>query len=249
MFQHLFAGSPPWLIAAATLGVVVHVGAGGVGIVSGAAALWFRKGERLHRLFGNLFFVAMLTMAVMATSLASVLVSRGHSTQWGNVFGGFFTFYLVSTAWVTVRRPEGTIGRFEVAGLFLAVAVAAVALLGLLPITASRAGRESGVPIAAPIIIALVASLAAGLDLKVVLRGGVTGVGRIARHVWRMCAGLFIASGSFFLGQQKVMPAFIQGSPVLILLGVAPLLAMIFWLIRIRQRSAGFVGVQSAAAG
>jgi len=45
-----------------------------------------------------------------------------------------------------------------------------------------------------------------------------------------MCLGLFIASGSFFIGQQADMPASIQGSPILLLLGVAPLIAMVFWL-------------------
>ena len=66
-----------------------------------------------------------------------------------------------------------------------------------------------------------------------ILRRGISGAPRIARHVWRMCLALFIASGSFFLGQQKVMPAFIQGSPILVVLGVAPLLFMIFWLCRV----------------
>jgi hypothetical protein len=31
---------------------------------------------------------------------------------------------------------------------------------------------------------------------------------RITRHLWRMCFGLFIATGSFFLGQQAVFPRF-----------------------------------------
>jgi hypothetical protein len=136
---------------------------------------------------------------------------------------------------VTVRRRELTSGRFEVAALFLALAIAAFALFGLAPMLASPAGRASGVPVAAPIVIGLVASLAAGLDVRAIMRGGLGGVQRLGRHVWRMCAGLFIATGSFFLGQQKVMPASMHGSPVLIVLGVAPLLAMIFWLVRIRR--------------
>ncbi len=73
------------------------------------------------------------------------------------------------------------------------------------------------------------------LDLNMILRGGVSGVRRLARHVWRMCTALFIASGSFFIGQQKVMPAFMHGSPILFALGLAPLPLMIFWLIRVRR--------------
>lgn len=49
-----------------------------------------------------------------------------------------------------------------------------------------------------------------------------------------MSAALTIASGSFFLGQQRVMPAFMQGSPWLFVPVIAPLLLMVFWLIRIR---------------
>jgi hypothetical protein len=49
-----------------------------------------------------------------------------------------------------------------------------------------------------------------------------------------MCFAFFFAAGSFFLGQQKVMPAFMHGSPILWALGLAPLGFMIFWLIRIR---------------
>ena len=80
----------------------------------------------------------------------------------------------------------------------------------------------------------LVGAIAAASDLRMILRGGASGPARIARHLWRMCAALFIASGSFFLGQQKVMPTFMQGSPWLFVPVIAPLLLMIFWLIRIR---------------
>jgi len=239
MMAHMLQGVPPWLLTLAQLGLIVHISAGSVAILSGAAALSLRKGERLHRAFGNVFFVAMLTMSVMAASLAGLLVLRGHVTQWPNIFAGVFTFYMVATAWATVRRAAGTIGRFEVGALLAAVAIAAVALFGLLPLAMSPAGQRDGVPVAAPIIFTAVAALAAALDLRLVLRGGISGVPRIARHLWRMCLGLFVATGSFFLGQQKVMPAFMHGSPVLLVLGVAPLALMIFWLIRIRLAPLG----------
>lgn len=61
-----------------------------------------------------------------------------------------------------------------------------------------------------------------------------SGPPRIARHLWRMSAALTIASGSFFLGQQRIMPAFMRGSLWLFLPVIAPLLLMVFWLIRVR---------------
>lgn len=33
--------------------------------------------------------------------------------------------------------------------------------------------------------------------------GGVRGTSRIARHLWRMCLGLFVAAGFFFLGSSN----------------------------------------------
>lgn len=237
-FNHLFHGSPPWLIDAAILGVVVHVSAGLIGILSGAAAISVRKGERLHRAFGNVFFIAMLTMAGVAAIMAGVLVARGVIAQWPNVFAGVFTFYMVGTAWGTVKREAGTVGWFEVGAVMAAVGIAAIALFGILPLTLGPAGRESGVPVAAPMIFAGVAMLAAAMDLKVVLNHGISGPERIARHLWRMCLGWFIATGSFFLGQQKDMPAFMHGSPVLLALGVAPLPLLAFWMLRVRLTKA-----------
>ena len=49
-----------------------------------------------------------------------------------------------------------------------------------------------------------------------------------------MCFAFFIATGSFFLGQQKVMPAAVRGSPVLFVLAFAPFAVMLFWLVRLR---------------
>jgi len=44
--------------------------------------------------------------------------------------------------------------------------------------------------------------LAGAGDVRMLVRGGVLGAKRIARHLWRMCFGLFIAAGSFSWGLQ-----------------------------------------------
>jgi hypothetical protein len=76
--------------------------------------------------------------------------------------------------------------------------------------------------------------LAAVGDARLLVRGGITGVQRISRHAWRMSFGLFIASGSFFLGQQQVFPVRWRGSVVLTVLGVFPLGLLFFWALRLR---------------
>jgi hypothetical protein len=80
------------------------------------------------------------------------------------------------------------------------------------------------------------AGLVSVADIRYVRRGGLSGTPRIVRHLWRMCTALFLATCSFFLGQQKVMPVAWHGSPILTALALAPLVAMIFWLIRVRFR-------------
>lgn len=220
------AGGSALLAAVLWTAVFLHIGGGGVAIFSGAGAITARKGEHLHRLFGTIFFAAMLTMAGAAIFVALLVPERP------NVLAGAFAFYLVLSAWLTVRRKDGRVGMPERWALLLAACTAATGLIFGVQATIAR---DHGTPGPAVFFVfALVAALAAVLDLKVVLRGGISGTARIARHAWRMCVGLFIATGSFFLGQQKVMPAWIQGSPILILLGVAPLVLMVFWLIRIR---------------
>ena len=216
----------------AMLMLIAHVSAGCIAILAGAAALSARKGERLHRRVGTIFFASMLVMGVFATVL-SVL------RQPGTIAGGIFVCYLVATAWATVRRKEGSIGSFEKMALVVAVACAVAELLLGLQATRSPTGRFLGYPAPLYYVLGFIVSLAAAGDLKLILRGGISGTARIVRHLWRMCFALFFATGSFFLGQQKVMPAFMHGSSVLLVLGIAPLAVMVYWLIRVRASRAG----------
>jgi hypothetical protein len=79
-----------------------------------------------------------------------------------------------------------------------------------------------------------VATLAAIGDIRMLLRRGIAGTQRIARHLWRMCFALFIAAGSIFLARQHLFPAFMRKTGALYFLSFLPLLLMIFWLIRVR---------------
>ena len=72
------------------------------------------------------------------------------------------------------------------------------------------------------------------LDHLEELRRRLTAGERIRRHLWRMCFAFFIATGSFFLGQQKIMPLAVRGSPILFGLAFAPFAVMLFWLVRLR---------------
>jgi hypothetical protein len=60
-----------------------------------------------------------------------------------------------------------------------------------------------------------VALLAAAGDVRMLVRGGVFGPHRMARHLQRMCFALFNAAGAVFLGQQQVFRALLRETNVL----------------------------------
>jgi len=218
--------------AAVTSILVLHIGAGCVGLGAGAVALATRKGERAHRMAGNAFFGAMLTTLAIGAAAAPFI------GQPVNTFGGLFGIYLVVSGWATVRRPEGPAGRYEIGAMV--VPLAAVPLLLAFGWMGAHApgGTIEGVPYLAAYIIAGVAACAAALDLSVILRRGVFGAQRVARHLWRMCLALFFASASLFIGQPQVFPAPLRGSLLPLALAFAPLALMIFWLLRVQFTSA-----------
>jgi uncharacterized membrane protein len=211
--------------------VFIHVAAGGVGIATGFAALAVRKGDRLHRAAGAVFFAAMLAM----TGFAAVLAALG--AQRLNTIAAVFTLYLVATAWMAARRADGAIGRFEAVAMVAPLGVVAAGLVFARQ-ALSAAGLADGDPSsgdAATLYIAFasLAALAAALDLSVLARQGLSGADRISRHLWRMCLALFIAAGSFFFGQADEIPAALRG-PHLAIPPFAALGALAFWLVRVR---------------
>ena len=230
MTLQVTAGSPWWLFAAANLILFLHIAGGTIGIISGAIALLSRKGGRLHRIAGTVFLVSMLVMATIGAATSPFLPVPSLT----NVVAGTLTFYLVATGWVAIKRENGRIGRFEIAGFGVASGVVAAGMIFILIAMNSPTGTIGKTPPQAFYVFAIVGTIAAAGDLKMILRGGISGSARIARHLWRMCAALTIASGSFFLGQQRIMPASVQGSPWLFVPVIAPLLLMVFWLIRVR---------------
>ena len=116
--------------------LIFHICGGVAGVVSGFAAMSFRKGSRWHGIAGHVFFVAMLAMGLSASYLG-------------------------------VQKGQSGMG------------------------------------------------------------------GRVVRHLWRMCVSFFVATGSFFLGQQQVFPKAWRGSAVWFIPAFLPLIVMIYWLVRL----------------
>jgi hypothetical protein len=208
--------------------LVIHICAGILGLLSGTAAMSFRKGSRGHRLAGNVFVLSMLIMAAAAVPLAIL------KSQVTNIIGGILTFYLIGTAWQTAKRKDGETGIFDWVALLFALALGGTLITFGLKAAHSPTGLKYGYPAGFFFTMGSVVLIAATGDVRLLLSGGISGRQRIARHLWRMCLGLFFATGSLFLGQQQVFPAFLRGSNVLLIPAFLPLVLLIYWLIRVR---------------
>jgi hypothetical protein len=208
--------------------LVLHIAAGTLGMLSGFVAVFLLKGSRRHGIAGNVFVVSMLSMAAAGVYLAFM------KSQPGNILGGTLTFYLVATAWMTARRKEQETTVFDWVALLVVLAVGVIEVTCGLEAAKSPTGMKYGYPPGPYLIMGSVALLAVVGDIRMLVRHGISGTQRIARHLWRMCFALFIAAGSIFLARQELFPAFMRKTGMLYLLSFLPLLLMIFWLIRVR---------------
>ena len=210
----------------------VHISAGIAGILSGTAAMALRKGSPPHALAGKVFVFSMLTMAASAVYLAIL------KHEINNVFGGILTFYLISTAWLTARRRDGETLILDWFALPIPLFTGIGGWINGFDALHGLTGSKYGVPAGMHFFMGSVMLLAAAGDLRMLVRRGLSGPQRLVRHLWRMCFGLFIATGAFFLGQPQVFPMAIRRTNLLFVPAVLPLVLLIFWVIRVRLGNA-----------
>jgi uncharacterized membrane protein len=198
----------------------------------------------------------MLTMAVAAVYLAIV------KHQPNNIGGGILTFYLIGTAWLTARRRDLETSRLDWVVLLISLVLGVLTWMNGIKIVRSGASSQDGVPVGMTFFMGSVMLLAAAGDLRMRVGNGVLGAKRIARHLWRMCFGLFIAAGSFFLGPSnrplrllsavglgQHLPQALFSTTLYSILTILPLILLIFWLVRVRFTNAykGSLQVSSAS--
>jgi uncharacterized membrane protein len=204
-----------------------HILGGSVAIVGGYIALFAGKGTRLHRKTGTWFVVAMIGLGVTASVISFVRQAGA---------GGLLPIYLVVTGLATVRPLGSHQRRLDVAGLVVAAILAIGTFVKGVDIQQNYGGVRDGVPAGMLFFLGTITLLAGIGDLRVILSGPLRGAARIARHLWRMTFSLFIATGSFFLGQADELPAFLRIWPALWVLALAPLPLLLYWMWRVRLR-------------
>jgi hypothetical protein len=186
----------------------------------------------------------MLIMALGAAYLGIV------KHQPNNVSGGIFAFYLIGTAWLTARRRPGETSRLDWVALLIPLALGILTWLAGISVLRRGESSQDGVPVGMTFFTGSVMLLAAMGDVRMLVRGGALGAKRLARHLWRMCFGLFIAAGSFFLGPSnrplrlissvgigQHLPPALFSMGLYLVLTILPLVILIFWLVRVRFAS------------
>ncbi|MGA2019211.1 MAG: hypothetical protein ABSH02_01375 [Candidatus Sulfotelmatobacter sp.] len=212
--------------------LLLHIASGTLGMLSGFVAIFLRKGSRRHGLAGSVFVISMLILSASGAYMAIL------KHQPGNILGGTLTFYLVATAWMTARRREEVTGIFDWGALLVVLAVAAVEVTCGFEAANNPTGLKYGYPPGPYFFMGSVAVLATVGDVRMLVRRGISGTPRLARHLWRMCFALFIAAASIFLARQERFPVLLRKTGVLVFLSILPLLLLIFWLVRVRFTNA-----------
>jgi len=205
----------------------LHIVAGVAAVVCGTGAVILRKGSVGHVRIGTSFFVAMLVLGITASIL------EPFRNPPGSPIIGVIVCYFVVTAWLAARRRDGTPLLVDqvACGVILLIAMG-ILVEGL---THARApGLKAGPPGPVGLLVFGFICLMAGLgDVRYLVRGALSARQRITRHLWRMCFALFIATGSFFLGQQQMLPDAMRSIPLQLVLALFPLAVMVWFAIRV----------------
>jgi uncharacterized membrane protein len=209
------------------LWLAFHVATGMIALVAGTIAIAVRKGGAWHRRSGLVFVYSMLATGITAVGIA---------LYEGKPAGGVVIVYFVVTAWTAVKPLTPAGRRVHITLMVLAFALAAGEYVRASTALGLPGNQIGGVPAGMMIFMATILLLASIGDFRMIRAGGIQGTRRVARHLWRMCFALFIATGSFFLGQMKFIPEPVRIVPLLFVLGVAPLLVLLYWMWRVRLR-------------
>jgi uncharacterized membrane protein len=205
----------------------IHIIAGSIAIIAGFISVFAVKGLKLHRKSGMIFVYSMVVLSLTGVVIALV------KNQPTSVIGGSLAFYMVTTAFLTVRPHDQRFRWLDAAAFVVAVAVGASAIKIGLDMRNAHTGQSNSVAAGMLFFFAAIVLLAALGDIRVMVRGALKGRQRIARHLWRMCFALFVASGSFFLGQAQVFPKPVRILPLLAIPAFLPLVLLLYWLARV----------------
>jgi hypothetical protein len=220
--------APWWAHLGATTILIVHIAGGAIGILTGWIASASKKGQKLHRISGQTFFVAMFVSYLIAACVAPFLDDGARP----NTVAGILALYLLLSGVAAARRRQFKASQAERMGLLVALFTTAIGAWFAFESHQDPAGSLDGSPPEAFAVFIITGCFAIFGEVRVLMRGRLSNAERVKRHLWRMCASFFIASGSFFVGQPQIFPVWFNETPLPDLLSFAPIIIMIYFLVR-----------------
>lgn len=216
--------------------LIFHIVTATIGLVAGAIALFSKKGTTLHKNSGKFFAAGMVMIGTAGATLA-YMINRPET-----LITGIMMIYLVGTATAAIKRKENETGLFEISALALAISTAIAASYFGYAASNGEIQLTGRTPAGFYYFQATLLAFFSTLDIRVIIRGGVSGAQRIVRHVWRMCLALLIAVTAIFLGNTHIFSDVIRNSNILFAPSLIVIVLMIYWMIRVtftdRYRSA-----------
>lgn len=206
-----------------------HVLTGTIAVLAGAVAALTRKGGGVHIRAGKAFVVLMTLSSLLGAALGLIKFETFFITFFAGILGA----YLVVSGWLSVHR-SATSQVFMDRALTTANAVTCFALIAIGTLALTRSdGAMFGFAGENYLFLAVMSGIAAIADISRLFRRSLSRNHIVARHLWRMLLGFFIAAGSAFTGPgSSIFPAAIQASGILSLPELLILVLMIFYLVK-----------------
>lgn len=210
--------------------VITHVAFGTLAVLAGAIALAVKKGAVVHVNAGRLFAVVMIGSSALGAILGLLKPEQLYITFHAGILG----VTLIASSWMAARSTSGKraslVDAIAVVNLLNTIALISIGWFAL----GQTDGSYLGFAGEDYLFLAVMAGIAAVADVSLLFRTTLSNHHRIARHLWRMCFGFFIAAGSAFTGPgASVFPEVVQSSGVLSLPELFIFLLMVFWLARV----------------
>ncbi|MEQ8301351.1 MAG: hypothetical protein RH945_12490 [Hyphomonas sp.] len=224
------SSEPRWKHVGALVLLYAHIGGGAIGLASGLVASFSKKGARIHRASGKVFFASMLVTYLIGAGVAPFL----ETGQRPNFVAGVLALYLLFTGVRAAQKKVILRDKSVWVGAIIAASIAVMGLTFLIMGANHESGTVDGSPPQAFIVFIVGGSFAVAGEINVLVKKKIIGGARITRHLWRMCASFFFASGSLFFGQPQVFPDWFNGSPLPFFCSFLPIFVLLYWVVRIK---------------
>jgi uncharacterized membrane protein len=210
--------------------LVFHIYAGAIALLAGYSVIVAKKGQMAHKYLGRVYVVAMLALGLTGTYIA--IIREIPLSMLNGLVLCYFVLSSINTIW---QAPKQTNAYDKLLFTFVILITIGFGWYSYL-ITQIESKELGGFGIEAYIVFGSVMALCCIGDYRYLIRGGLSGNGRLVRHLWRMFFPLLMSTAAFFLGQAKHLPESIQRIELLLLPVVLVVLTTIYWITKMQLK-------------